>query len=194
VSRWRRTKTVATFEFLTTVKRRGYLITTFGMPIFIAIYAAVLGLPAYFMTKQASKPSIYGVVDPGGVLRLKEEATAGSDQIPEELRRALETSGQQATIERMIGAARTRFRPYANEAEAEPRSSLTRSRAISCCRPTICRRVESKRTGLTPDACRATKGAARSSPCSASTCSRDALTAPPRHASSILSPARTGLP
>jgi ABC-2 type transport system permease protein len=118
VSRWRRTKTVATFEFLTTVKRRGYLITTFGMPIFIAIYAAVLGLPAYFMTKQASKPSIYGVVDPGGVLRLKEEATAGSDQIPEELRRALETSGQQATIERMIGAARTRFRPYANEAEA----------------------------------------------------------------------------
>ena len=46
MSRWRRTKTVATFEFLTTVKRRGYLITTFGMPLFIAIYAAILGLPA----------------------------------------------------------------------------------------------------------------------------------------------------
>ena len=32
MSRWRRTKTVATFEFLTTVKRRGYLIATFEEP------------------------------------------------------------------------------------------------------------------------------------------------------------------
>jgi len=118
VSRWRRAKTVATFEFLTTVKRRGYLITTFGMPIFIGLYAAIVGVPAYFMAKQASKPAIFGVVDPGGVLRLKEDATAGSDQIPEELRRALETSGQQATVERMVGTARSRFRPYATEAEA----------------------------------------------------------------------------
>ena len=118
MSRWRRTKTVATFEFLSTVKRRGYLITTFGMPVFIAVYAAVLGVPAYFMAKQASKPSSYGVVDPGGVLRLKDETTVGSDQMPEDLRRALETSGQQATVDRMIGSARSRFRPYATEAEA----------------------------------------------------------------------------
>jgi ABC-2 type transport system permease protein len=118
VSRWRRTKTVATFEFLSTVKRRGYLITTFGMPVFIALYAAVLGVPAYFMTKQANKPSSYGVVDPGGVLRLKDETTVGSDQMPEDLRRALAASGQQATVERMIGSARSRFRPYATEADA----------------------------------------------------------------------------
>jgi ABC-2 type transport system permease protein len=118
VSRWRRTKTVATFEFLSTVKRRGYLITTFGMPVFIALYAAVLGVPAYFMTKQASKPSSFGVVDPGGVLGLKDETTAGSDQMPEDLRRALEASGQQATVERIIGSARSRFRPYATEPEA----------------------------------------------------------------------------
>jgi ABC-2 type transport system permease protein len=118
VSRWRRTKTVATFEFLSTVKRRGYLITTLGMPVFIALYAAVLGVPAYFMTKQASKPSTYGVVDAGGVLRLKDETTAGSDQMPEDLRRALEASGQQATVDRMIGTARSRFRPYSTEAEA----------------------------------------------------------------------------
>src|SRR4029078_7776144 len=100
MSRWRRTKTVATFEFLTTVKRRGYLIATFGMPVFIGVYAAVVGLPAYSMAKQASKPSIYGVVDPGGVLRLKEEATAGSEQIPQALRGALETSRPHATVAR----------------------------------------------------------------------------------------------
>jgi ABC-2 type transport system permease protein len=122
VSRWRRTKTVATFEFLTTVKRRGYLITTFGMPLFIAIYAAVIGLPAYFMARQGSKPAVYGVVDPGGVLRLQAEASAGSDQVPDDLRRALETSGQQATVSRLLGNTRSRFRPYATESEA--RSAL----------------------------------------------------------------------
>ena len=130
MSRWRRTKTVATFEFLTTVKRRGYLIATFGMPVFIGIYAAVIGLPAYFMAKQGSKPSIYGVVDPGGVLQLKAEATAGSDQIPEELRRALETSGQQATVARILGTARSRFRPYATESEA--RSALVAQTIKGC--------------------------------------------------------------
>jgi ABC-2 type transport system permease protein len=122
MSRWRRTKTVATFEFLTTVKRRGYLIATFGMPLFIGLYAAVVGLPAYFMAKQASKPSIYGVVDPAGILSLKDDATAGSDQIPEALRQALEASGQQATVERIVGNARRRFRPYATEDAA--RSAL----------------------------------------------------------------------
>jgi len=122
MSRWRRTKTVAIFEFLTTIKRRGYLITTFGMPVFIGLYAAVIGLPAYFMAKQASKPSIFGVVDPGGILGLKEETTAGSDQIPDELRRAMEASGQKATIERTLGNARSRFRPYVTEGDA--RSAL----------------------------------------------------------------------
>src|SRR5829696_6263149 len=106
MNRWRRTKTVATFEFLTKVKRRGYLIATFGMPLFIGLYAAVVGLPAYFMARQASEPSLYGVVDPAGILSLKEDAMAGSDQIPEALRHALETSGQQATVDRIVGNAR----------------------------------------------------------------------------------------
>ena len=32
MSGWQKIKTVATFEFLSTVKRPGYLIATFGMP------------------------------------------------------------------------------------------------------------------------------------------------------------------
>src|SRR3569832_1251777 len=70
------------------------------------------------MNKQTSKTTSYGVVDTGGELSLKAEKTAGSDQMPEELRRAPEGSGQQDTVERMIGSARSRFRPYATEAEA----------------------------------------------------------------------------
>ena len=37
---WRKTWTIATFEFLTAVRRPGYLITTFGMPLFMAAYGA----------------------------------------------------------------------------------------------------------------------------------------------------------
>jgi ABC-2 type transport system permease protein len=127
MSRWRRTKTVATFEFLTTVKRRGYLIATFGMPLFIALYAAVIGIPAYYMAQKEREPTFFGVVDPGKVLGLKQDAKAASDQIPEELRQALEASGQTATVESLIGSMRTTFRPYPTEAEA--RAALT-SKAI----------------------------------------------------------------
>ena len=81
MTRWRRTKTVATFEFLTTVKRRGYLIATFGMPLFMALMRRSSSLPAYF-AEAGSKPSVYGVVDPAGVLRLNEEATAGRIRFP----------------------------------------------------------------------------------------------------------------
>ena len=39
MTRWQKIKTIATFEFLTAVKRPGYLIATFGMPLFIRALA-----------------------------------------------------------------------------------------------------------------------------------------------------------
>ena len=44
--------TIATFEFLTAVRARGYLITTFGMPLFMAAYAGVVAIPAYFASRR----------------------------------------------------------------------------------------------------------------------------------------------
>jgi ABC-2 type transport system permease protein len=119
---WHKIRTVATFEFLSAVKRRGYLIATFGMPLFMAVYAGVVAVPAYFMGQKEREPSVYGVVDPGGVLRLSGEAVSGTDRVPEALRRALESAGQSAAVERITGASRFTFRPYANESDA--RSAL----------------------------------------------------------------------
>ena len=68
---WQKTWTVATFEFLTAVRRPGYLITTFGMPLFMAAYAGVVAIPAYFASRAVREPSVYGVVDPAGMLRLQ---------------------------------------------------------------------------------------------------------------------------
>ena len=87
---WRKTWTIATFEFLTAVRRPGYLITTFGMPLFMAAYGGVVAIPAYFASRSVREPAVYGVVDPGNLLKLQSEVRAASPQLPEEVRKALE--------------------------------------------------------------------------------------------------------
>lgn len=116
MSRWRRIWTVATFEFLAAVKRRGYLIATFGMPLFMALYGVVVGLPAYYAGKQADQPAVFGVVDGSGVLHLKGDAKAAA-QAPDELRRTLEAAGQKAALDR-IREDNITFRPFAQEPAA----------------------------------------------------------------------------
>lgn len=76
MSRWRRMWTVATFEFLSTVNRRGYLITTFGMPVFMALYGALVAGPAILAQRSAPEFTVYGVVDTAGLLHLRQDATA----------------------------------------------------------------------------------------------------------------------
>ncbi len=116
--RWRQARTVATFEFLSTVKRVGYLVTTFGMPVFIALYGVVVGVPVYFLEKNANKPVVYGVVDGAGVLRLEGETAAGAPPIPDDVRSALEAAGQGQALDRALVASQFVFRPYPGEADA----------------------------------------------------------------------------
>jgi len=58
-------------EFLSTVKRRSYLIVTLGMPFFLGTYLALVGvLPAYFMARAGRSQKPVGVVDLAGVVRI----------------------------------------------------------------------------------------------------------------------------
>ena len=86
--RWQKTWTVATFEFLTTVRRPGYLITTFGMPLFMAAYGGIVAIPAYFASRAVREPSVYGVVDAASILHLDKDVAADQPQMPEDVRRA----------------------------------------------------------------------------------------------------------
>jgi ABC-2 type transport system permease protein len=116
---WQKIKTVATFEFLSAVKRPGYLIATFGMPLFMAAYGAVVAVPAYFAEKGSRAPSVYGVVDEPGVLGLSEDLNAGKhSQIPEEMRQALEAAGQAQALDRALAADNFVFRPFTSRDEA----------------------------------------------------------------------------
>ena len=123
MSQWRRIWTVATFEFLAAVKRRGYLIATFGMPIFMGMYGAIVGLPAYYASKKADEPAVFGVVDQSGLLGLSSDSKAVAvAQVPDELRRTLEAAGQKAALDR-IREDNITFRPFADETTA--RTALT---------------------------------------------------------------------
>lgn len=119
MTRWKKVSTVATFEFLAAVKRPGYLIATFGMPLFMAAYAGVIAIPAYYAEKKEHEPVVYGVVDHAGVLTLSGDVSAApSPQIPDDMRRTLEAAGQGQALDRALASSNFIFRPYAVEEDA----------------------------------------------------------------------------
>ena len=60
---------VAEREFLATVRRKSYLVVTFGMPFFVGIYVALVAvLPTLFMAQSRAAKKDYGLVDLAGVV------------------------------------------------------------------------------------------------------------------------------
>jgi len=87
MTHWRRIGTVATFEFFQAVKRPGYLIATFGMPLFLAAYAGIVAVPAYFAMRADKEPAVHGVVDAAGLLHLERDERSARRPVPEEVGR-----------------------------------------------------------------------------------------------------------
>ena len=118
-------KTIATFEFLTAVKRAGYLIATFGMPLFVAAYGVIVAVPAYLAAqKDENAKSLYGVVDEAAVLSLTEDVAAPRVQLSEELKQAVEAlgSGARARLDAALEDSNFIFRAFPSEPSA--RSAL----------------------------------------------------------------------
>ncbi len=60
---------VARFELLSVVKRWSYLITTFGLPLFLAVISAtVFGAQTYFLSQRAAESSAFGLIDEANVI------------------------------------------------------------------------------------------------------------------------------
>jgi ABC-2 type transport system permease protein len=65
-----RVRAVMTREFLSTVRRRSYLIVTFGMPFFAALYLGVFTVvPVFVMARGEAARKDAGLVDLAGVVR-----------------------------------------------------------------------------------------------------------------------------
>ena len=116
---WQKTWTVATFEFLTAVRRPGYLITTFGMPLFMAAYGGIVAIPAYFASRAVREPSVFGVVDPGSILQIEQGHTSRRSR--DARRGAAGARSERAAAAQPAAAFMDSsfvFRPFPSEADA----------------------------------------------------------------------------
>jgi ABC-2 type transport system permease protein len=109
-------RSIASFEFLSTVKRKAYLITTFGMPVFVLMYMGFFSLIGVASErKEASEVRVFGVVDGAGLLAMDGDVDASPPEIPEQLRATLEASGRTQGLDQALGwLGNTVYRPFAD--------------------------------------------------------------------------------
>ena len=113
----RKVRAVASFEFFSEIKRLGYLIGVFGMPVFLLAYGGLISLIALIAKKNESAVKIHGVVDHAQVLRLEEDFAQAPLELPPEIKVALQAQklpqlGALAWWDNIV------FRPYPDEAAA----------------------------------------------------------------------------
>ncbi|MCU0232188.1 MAG: ABC transporter permease [Acidobacteria bacterium] len=124
--RWEKVRAVAGFEFLSTVKRPGWLIATFGMPLILGFWGLIGVIPGFFIHQKESEIRVFGVVDKPGVMRLSGDTRAPLPELPAEAREALKKAGQASAAVEAVLKGNAIFRPVGNEDEA--RQDLTGER------------------------------------------------------------------
>ena len=90
-----KTKVVVAREFFGTIRRPGWLIATFGMPVFVGMYAGVIFLIGSAASKMDKPTGKAGVVDHAGIVRF-EEGPVGAAEIPEGARKAADSAVKMA--------------------------------------------------------------------------------------------------
>lgn len=106
-------KTVAFREFWVTARRPGYLIGTFGMPLFIGLYLLVIMIPNYMVAKKEEARRVAGFVDEAGIVDPSDLGTAS--RLPRE---AMEAAGGAAQDDSEKAPLSVRVTPYASREEA----------------------------------------------------------------------------
>lgn len=102
---------VAQREFLSTVKRRSYLIVTFGMPFFVSLYLGLVAVvPALFMAQSGAQRKESALVDEAGIVRADELAHLGDDdperEISELAKKFTGTASSKAAVKMIEESAR----------------------------------------------------------------------------------------
>lgn len=118
MTRLNNVRTIALFEFVSTLKRKGYLIATFGMPVLLLLYGGLIWAVNSFTQSYGDRVRLYGIVDQGDLLNLDSELAA-LGEIPAELRRTLEEVGRDGLLDGPLAIeGRAIFRPFPDEASA----------------------------------------------------------------------------
>ncbi len=116
---WRKARVVAVFELLSTVRSKSFLITTFGMPVFLSLYGLLVAIPGLMEVQRRGEVRVYAVVDRAGVLDLAGEVAGRPEEIPQEIRDALGQLGQAETLDAALAIrGSVIFRPVEERDEA----------------------------------------------------------------------------
>lgn len=127
MTRWNKVRAVAMFEFLSAVRSKGYLILTFGMPVFLLLYGGLLSIPALLAARKERQAAVYGIVDEARMLAVSGETPGSARALPEEIRAALRDLGQESLVHGPLAWRNNLvFRPFA--AEAASREALREGR------------------------------------------------------------------
>ena len=119
-----KTAIVVRREFFGTVTRPGWLIATFGMPVFVGLYAGLIFLIGSTAAKMDKPTGKAGVVDLAGVVRFEKGPIAAGD-IPDSARKAVDdavamagpSAGAASGLVKTLLAG-TEFLPFADETAA----------------------------------------------------------------------------
>jgi ABC-2 type transport system permease protein len=112
-------------EFLSTIKRPSWLIGTFGMPVFVGLYAGIIFLVASAGAKMDKPTGKAGVVDHAGIVRFEKGPTSAIGEVPAEAKNAMDqatamagaASGEAAGVVTTLLTG-TEFLPFDDEASA----------------------------------------------------------------------------
>jgi ABC-2 type transport system permease protein len=122
-------RTVATFEFLSEVKKLSYIIMVFGMPIFMALYVALIAVVGIFAEKSRSAPRTFGIVDEANVLQLDTASVRYELPMSEETREFAKSFASSSQLSAgMPGMEKVTFRPFADTTSA---MSALKARSIN---------------------------------------------------------------
>jgi len=119
-----KTSIVVRHEFFGTIKRPSWLIGTFGMPVFVGLYAGLIFLIGSTAAKMDKPTGKAGVVDRSAVVRF-EKGPVAAGEIPDAARKAVDdavsmagASGGSASGFVKTLLAGTEFVPFADEESA----------------------------------------------------------------------------
>lgn len=112
-------------EFSSTVKRPGWLISTFGMPVFVGLYGLLILFISQAATKFDKPTGKAGIVDHAGIVHFESGPTSITSEVPAELKDALDrakkaaaSSGDASSALASSLLAGTQFLPFADEPTA----------------------------------------------------------------------------
>ena len=116
---------VARREFITTIKRPSWLIGTFGMPVFVGLYAGLIFLIASAGARMDKPTGKAGVVDHAGFVRYPSGPTSAMGAMTDETKKKLEQAttmagkaGSDAMDMVKTLAVGTEFLPFEDEPKA----------------------------------------------------------------------------